>query len=469
MTKVSTRFLGIRSLAKLLRSGEITAVSLTQDALARLKSDGQRLNAVAHFFEEQALECARLADEELCSGHDRGLLHGIPYGLKDIISVSGAPTTWGTPAFADQIFDSSATIAWKLQAAGAVLVAKLATIEFAGGLGYDHPNASLTGAASNPWDQTRWAHGSSSGPGAAVGVGAIPFAIGSDTAGSIIFPSTACGIAGLRPTYGLVSRAGAMTLSWSLDRLGPMCRNADDCGIVLQAIAGPDRDDPSSLPNGYNHEREHKKEGFHFAVLQDGTKGVDDDVLANFEHSLERLAGIGSVTVIDFPDEPWGDVLGIVMASEAYASFEDFIVAGRLPETVNTKAHAHRLAAATISAHDFIRAQRIRRILSQSFSKLALPFDAILTPSQFTGAMPIDQIFETGHPRPWGRPLNQAVSVVGAPSISIINGLNRNGLPTGLHLSGAPLCEAQLLDAAIAAETVLNLYNLHPAMGLGHQ
>jgi aspartyl-tRNA(Asn)/glutamyl-tRNA(Gln) amidotransferase subunit A len=446
----------------MLRAGAVTSVALTQNALAALKTVGTRLNAVTHLFKNEALQHAQRADDELRAGHDRGLLHGLPYGLKDIVAVAGAPTTWGTPAFADQHFSQDATVALKLRAAGAILVAKLATVEFAGGLGYDHPLASATGAAGNPWDTTRWAHGSSSGPGAAVGAGAIPFAIGSDTAGSIIFPSTACGVAGLRPTYGLVGRSGAMTLSWSLDRLGPMCRTADDCGIVLQAIAGSDPHDPASLPGGYRHDRQHKAQGFRFAVLEGGTDGVDDDVRANFERSLTFLAQLGSIERIPFPDAPWGDVLSIVMAAEAYSSFEEFIISGRLPEAVAKKAHAHRLAASSISAPDYLRAQRIRRILAHQFADLAAPFDAIVTPSQFTVALPIDQPFEPGHPRVWGRPVTTAVSVVGAPSLSIINGLNARGLPTGLHFSAAPLREPALIDAAMAAEAALDLRHLRP-------
>ena len=447
----------------MLRSGKSTSLDLTRNALDVLKNVGVQLNAVSNLFEQEALQQAKEADDELRSGHDRGLLHGIPYGLKDIISVANTPTTWGTPAFANQIFPYNAMVEQKLRTAGAVLVAKLATVEFAGGLGYDHPHASVTGAARNPWNTSRWAHGSSSGPGAAVGSGAVPFAIGSDTAGSIIFPSTACGVAGLRPTYGLVSRAGAMTLSWSLDRLGPMCRTADDCGIVLETIAGWDGDDPASVQSGYRHDRVHKTNGFRFAVLEGGTDGVDDDVRTNFEKSLSHLSRVGTIHRVEFPDAPWGDVLGVVMAAEAYASFEEFIVAGRLPEAIATKAHAHRIAAAAISAPDFIRAQRIRRILARQFTDFAKPFDAIVTPSQFTVAMPADQPFEPGHPRAWGRPVSAAVSVVGAPSLSILNGLSADGLPTGLHFSGAPFHEERLIDAAMAAEAALDLGHLRPS------
>ena len=204
-------WLTIREVGVLLRKREISAVELASICLERLDGIGRKLNAVVTLREDVAKREAALADAELRGGLDRGPLHGIPYGLKDIAASPGAPTTWGTPSLAEQTFDHEATVATRLRNAGAVLVAKLATIEFAGGLGYGHPNASSTGPAINPWHPTRWTHGSSSGPGAAVGAGLVPFAIGSDTSGSIILPASANGIAGLRPTYGLVSRYGAMT------------------------------------------------------------------------------------------------------------------------------------------------------------------------------------------------------------------------------------------------------------------
>jgi len=184
-------------------------------------------------------------DRALARGSTHSLLTGIPYGAKDLLAAAGAPTTWGAPPYRDQVIDRDATAVRKLGRAGAVLAAKLSMVELAGGGGYRYPNASLQGPGRNPWDPERWSGGSSSGSGAAVGTGAVSFALGSETSGSIGTPAAFCGVTGLRPTYGLVSRAGAMALSWTLDKIGPMARTAADCGLVLEAISGRDAGDPT--------------------------------------------------------------------------------------------------------------------------------------------------------------------------------------------------------------------------------
>src|ERR671926_1152406 len=195
---------------------------------------------------ETALREARQAEDEIRRGRYRGPLHGIPYGVKDLIAVRGAPTTWGAAPYKDQHFDYDATVVTRLREAGAVLLGKLAMIELAGGMGYNEADASWTGACRTPWNTAYWSGGSSSGPGAATASACVAFAIGSETSGPIITPSAFCGVSGLRPTYGAVSRHGAMGLSWALGKLGPMCRTAEDCGLVLSAIAGRDPLDPTS-------------------------------------------------------------------------------------------------------------------------------------------------------------------------------------------------------------------------------
>ena len=192
---------------------------------------------------ERALTEARRADRTRATA--RTALHGVPYGAKDLVAAKGAPTTWGAPPYRTQRFDEDATIIAKLQRAGAVLAAKLAMVELAGGGGYRYPSASLQGPGRNPWNIEHWSGGSSSGSGSAVAAGLVPWAIGSETSGSIGTPAAFCGVTGLRPTYGLVSRHGAMALSWTLDKLGPMARTADDCGLALQVMAGPDPADPT--------------------------------------------------------------------------------------------------------------------------------------------------------------------------------------------------------------------------------
>ncbi|MGH7137869.1 MAG: amidase, partial [Pirellulales bacterium] len=228
----------VRELGARLRAGEFTSLELTKFVLDRIEQKARPLNAVVTVTADLAHEQARQADAERSAGRDRGPLHGIPYGAKDLLATRGIATSWGAAPFKEQLIDEDAAVIRRLREAGAVLVAKLAMVELAGGLGYDQANASFTGPGLNPFNPAAWSGGSSSGPGSAVGIGAVPFAIGSETSGSITTPAGYCGIAGLRPTYGRVSRHGAMALSWSMDKLGPMARTADDCGLVLAAIAG---------------------------------------------------------------------------------------------------------------------------------------------------------------------------------------------------------------------------------------
>src|SRR5918912_2369392 len=239
-------FSSITELAAQIRSRRLSPVELTESYLERLDKTGKRLGAVASLMHDSALDEARAAEREIKRGHYRGPLHGIPYGAKDLLATRNAKTTWGAAPYKDQQFDEDATVVKKLREAGAILVAKLAMIELAGGMGYNEAHASLTGACRTPWNEDYWSGGSSSGPGSATAAGLVAFAIGSETSGSIITPAAYCGVSGLRPTYGAVSRHGAMALCWTLDKLGPMCRSALDCGLVLAAIAGRDPLDPTS-------------------------------------------------------------------------------------------------------------------------------------------------------------------------------------------------------------------------------
>src|SRR4051812_6805924 len=244
-------FATIPELNAKLKAKEFSAEELARAFSERLQRLGPRYNALALPLPLEALRKAREVDGDLKRDRLRGPLQGIPYGVKDLLSYAGQPTTWGAKPYAAQVFDYSATVITKLDAIGAVITGKLSTVELAGGGGYRFPSASLTGPGLNPWDRTRWSGGSSSGPAAAVAAGLVPFAIGSETSGSIVTPASFCGVTALRPTYGLVSRYGAMALSWTLDKLGPFARSAEDCGLVLQAIAGKDSRDPGSAGKSF--------------------------------------------------------------------------------------------------------------------------------------------------------------------------------------------------------------------------
>src|SRR4051794_28264791 len=264
-------FASLTVLGAKLRSGEVSAVELARFFLDRLERFGPRYNCVATITRERAMAEAARADDELRTGRDRGPLHGIPYGAKDLLATKGIPTTWGCAPYKDRVLDFDATVVTKLREAGAVLCAKLAMVEIAGGMGYRQPNASLTGPGLNPWNTDKWSGGSSSGSGSAVSAGLVPFAIGTETWGSITSPASYCGLTGLRPTYGRVSRHGAMALAWTHDKIGPMAHSAHDCGLVLDAIAGPDPEDPSASERPYQYPpSDAPGRPFKLAILKDG-------------------------------------------------------------------------------------------------------------------------------------------------------------------------------------------------------
>ena len=295
----SVLFSSIRELGAHLRAKRVSAVDLAEMSLRRLETIGPKLGAVVTVTRERALAQAHRANQELLAGKDRGPLHGIPYGAKDLLATKGIPTTWGAEPLRGQVFDFDATVVRRLEEAGAVLVAKLAMVELAGGLGYNNPDASFTGPGRTPWNPDYWSGGSSSGPASAVAAGLVPFAIGSETSGSILTPAAFCGVTGLRPTYGLVSRHGAMALCWTLDKLGPLARGADDCGLVLAAIAGPDPADPTTGAS-FRYRRRATKSGrpgqrFHVGVLRDATAGCDPDVASSFKQAVSALRDVADV------------------------------------------------------------------------------------------------------------------------------------------------------------------------------
>src|SRR5271165_3175446 len=244
-------FATIPELNARLKAKEFKAEDLARAFADRLAQLGPRFNALALPLNQEAIRAAKAVDKDLKVERYRGPLQGVPYGVKDLLSYAGQPTTWGAKPYAAQVFDHNATVIDRLDGAGAMLMGKLSMVELAGGGGYRYASASLTGPGLNPWDRSRWSGGSSSGSAAAVAAGLVTFAIGSETSGSIITPASYCGVTALRPTYGLVSRHGAMALSWTLDKLGPFGRSADDCGLILGVIAGSDRKDPGSAGRSF--------------------------------------------------------------------------------------------------------------------------------------------------------------------------------------------------------------------------
>src|SRR5580698_7119646 len=287
-------FAGIADLNARLRKREFSTVELVKAFAERLARLGPRYNALALPLTEVAVKRAKEVDDELKRERFRGPLQGIPFGAKDLLAFAGHPTTWGAKPYAAQVFDESATVLQKLDKTGSVLNGKLAMVELAGGGGYRTAAASLFGPGLNPWDTACWSGGSSSGPGSAVAAGLVPFALGSETSGSIITPSAYCGVTGLRPTYGLVSRHGAMALSWTMDKIGPMCRSAEDCGLVLQVIAGSDPQDPGSAGKSFYYTPQYSRK---MSDLKVGFAAVDlewtePETRSVFDAAMKQIAAM---------------------------------------------------------------------------------------------------------------------------------------------------------------------------------
>src|SRR6058998_1923989 len=314
--------LSVSELAKRIEAKKLSPVELTQIYLDRSQKLGPRFNAYAHLTPEIALAQAKAAEKEIRRGHYRGPLHGIPYAAKDLLSVKGIRTTWGAKPYANQVFDYDATVIEHLNSVGAVMIGKASMIELAGGMGYRFASASLQGEAKNPWDTTCWTCGSSSGSGAIVAAGLAAFAIGTETWGSIICPSAFCGVSGLRPTYGRVSRYGAMALSYSMDKIGPMARSAEDCARIFAVIAGHDPKDRSTLPLDkaaftYTPALELKAKPLRVAWLTNAWKKLDSHAekpLQAAERSVRKF--FPGTRNASLPEGPFEDAGGLIIAVE---------------------------------------------------------------------------------------------------------------------------------------------------------
>jgi aspartyl-tRNA(Asn)/glutamyl-tRNA(Gln) amidotransferase subunit A len=450
-------FLSIAELGRLLREKKASATDLATYFLDRLERIGPRYNALVTVTRERALTEAAQADREIKAGKWRGPLHGIPYGVKDLLATKGYPTTWGAEPYRQQHLDTDATVVERLGAAGAVLVAKLAMVELAGGMGYNQANASFTGPGKTPWNPGYWSGGSSSGPGAAVAAGLVPFAIGSETSGSILTPAAYCGVTGLRPTYGRVSRHGAMALAWTMDKLGPLGRTAEDCGAVLAIIAGKDPKDPSSVARTFvPPPRQGRGSGgedakrFKVGVPKGADKDIQPEVAANFRAALNVLQNrLDVVEDVELPDLPYGAVAGMIIAAEGASAFDDLLKDGRLSQLTAPEDRTGGYAALAVSAPDYLRALRARRPMQRALDDFLRQFDVLAVPTRNTVASPIDKPFREGWPGvTGGANVIGPTNVVGVPGISVPNGFGVQGLPTGLSLVARAFDEDKLVTLA---------------------
>jgi len=430
-------FYSVEQLAALVKSRRVTSEQLTRLYLERLKKYGPKLQCVITLTEDLALEQARRADQEIAAGKYRGPLHGIPYGAKDLLATKGIRTTWGSAPYTNQVFDTDATVIKRLEEAGAVLVAKLTLGELAMG------DVWYGGETKNPWDPKQGSSGSSAGPAAATSAGLVAFAIGTETHGSIVSPSTRCGVTGLRPTYGRVSRTGAMALSASMDKIGPMCRTVEDCAIVFNAIYGADGIDQTLYDVPFNYDPRIKLQNLRIGYLQ------KDFTRANKTNDLMAVAKMkelgANLLSAELPDFPLNDI-ELVLGVEAASAFDELTMSGRdeLMARQNPGAWPDTFRRARfVPAVEYIQANRIRYLLIQAMAKLFKNYDVIMTPA-FDGDC------------------NQLTNLTGYPCVVVPDGFANGNHPTSVCFIGNLFGEAKMLAVAKIYQDATGFQLKHP-------
>jgi Asp-tRNA(Asn)/Glu-tRNA(Gln) amidotransferase A subunit family amidase len=449
-------FLSVTELSDLLRRRRVTSMQLTQMYLARLRKYDPVLRCVISLTEDRALRQAAAADAEIKRGKYRGPLHGIPWGAKDLLAVRGYKTTWGAGPFKDQVIDTDATVVQRLDDAGAVLIAKLTLGELAQG------DIWFGATTKNPWKVDQGSSGSSAGPASATAAGLVGFSIGSETLGSISSPSTRCGTTGLRPTFGRVPRTGAMALSWTMDKLGPICRSVEDCALVLDAIYGPDGKDNTVIAADYQWNADLSPKSLRIGYVKSafdlpqtdpadpkrtlhGTKKFDDAALDVF-HRL----GIALIP-IDLPDVPY-DAMRIILNAEAAAAFDELTRTDRDKELVQQGKSDWPNSFRTsrfIPAVDYVNANRVRTMAIQKWDDLMRTVDVIVTP---TGAANLSQLVAT--------------NLTGHPAVIVPNGFRDDGTPVSLTFLGGLFEEAKVMAVAKAYQDATGFHLKHPVVPL---
>ncbi len=436
-------FYSIGQLAELIRTRKISSVELTKFFIARLWKYSPMLHCVITYTDSLALSQAAKADAEIAAGHYRGLLHGIPYGLKDMYATRGYPTTYGTPPYRDQNIEVNATVVQKLNEAGAILIAKLSLGELA------MDDVWFGGMTRCPWDTSHGSSGSSAGPAASVSAGLVPFAIGSETWGSIVSPSTICGVTGLRPTFGRISRYGAMALSWTMDKVGPICRNTEDCAIVLNSIYGYDPKDAATSNVPFSYSPNIDMQGLRIGYLED--EFMLDTVNKKFNNAaIEKLKSMGAILVpIHLPALPVNE-MSILLVCEAAAAFDDLTLSHRddlmVQQNKDRWPNIFR-AAHFIPATEYIRANRLRWLLIQQMEEMMKMVDVFIAP-----ALVGDNLLVT--------------NLTGHPSICIPNGFVDEKTPASIVLTGQLYDEGKLLAIAKKYQDATGFHTKHPPLFL---
>ncbi|GAA4092213.1 amidase [Mucilaginibacter panaciglaebae] len=434
-------FYNVRELAELLRTRQITSVELTKFYIARLRKYNSKLLFVVNFTEEQALKEAARADAEIRAGKYRGVLHGVPYGVKDLLSTADSKTTYGASPYIDQKLGIDATVVKRLRDAGAVLLAKLTLGELAMG------DTWFGGMTRNPWDITRGSSGSSAGPASAVSAGCLPFAIGSETLGSIVSPSTECGATGLRPSFGRVSKYGAMALSWSMDKLGPITRSVEDAAIVFNAVQGTDPKDLSTIAAPFNYDGNvNSLKGWKIGYL----KAAFQNRYANKTNgslTLVKLKELGAELVpIETPDMPLG-AIAMMLDAEAGAAFQELVLNHKDDMLVRQSKYAWPnifRTAQFVPAVEYIQASRARTLLIQQWYNKLKGLDIYITPA-FSANLTL-------------------TNLTGNPCVVLPNGFNRAGRPTSITFMGQLFGEGKTLEAARIYQQATNFNKKHPTL-----
>src|SRR6267378_626999 len=459
-------YLTVSELARRIESKKLSPMELTQAYLDRSEKLGARFNAYARLTPEIALTQAKAAEKEIQSGHYRGPLHGIPYAVKDLISAKGLPTTWGAKPYANQIFNYNAAVIEHLNRVGAVMIGKAAMIELAGGMGYRFASASLQGEAKNPWDPTCWTCGSSSGSGAIVAAGLAAFAIGTETWGSIICPSAYCGVSGLRPTYGRVSRFGAMALAPSMDKIGPMARSAEDCARIFAAIAGHDIKDRGTVPIDkgaftFSPSMELRARPLKIGWLTNAWKSLAPDVAKPIDVANRVLKKYFSIVKnAALPAGPWEEAGSIIVAAECAASFRSLIRSGRVSELTDPLGQIAGYVNEQYSAADYLQDLKVRETLQTKMETLFDSFDVLVTASQPVAATPLNLNLETDLVFP--DPLGGIGNLCGLPALSVPCGFTDKNLPAGLQFVARAGDDLTVIQAARAFQQHTDWHKRHP-------
>ncbi len=433
-------FYSISQLAWLIKNKKISSEQLTRLYLARLKKYGPVLHNVIELTEDIAIRQAKQADAEIAAGKYRGPLHGIPYGIKDLFAVAGTHTTWGTPPYKDQVIPQTAFVAAQLEKAGAVLVAKLSLGELA------MDDIWFGGLTRNPWDTTKGSGGSSAGSASATAAGLVAFAIGTETYGSIVDPAMRCGVTGLRPTYGSTARTGGMTLAWSSDKIGPLCRSAEDAAIVFYYMHGADQEDGSSIQFAFNYTGYADLHKLKIAYIRNYIDTLPEN--STDKQTLKVLKEMGAVLVpLYFPDSLHGnEILSLIIGAESAAAFDPLTRSSRDDEMVQQNKDRWPNTFRTsqfVPAVDYINACRMRWMIMKQMDPLIDSYDIIITPPE-TG----DQLAIT--------------NLTGNPSVTLPNGFLPNGMPTSISFVGKHFGEAVLLAFAKAYQERTGFQLKHP-------